>query len=290
MKILLLIVFVLLSIGLFELLSGLFRLPTLRTSRAMMDTAREDKKLSKTVDALYMDGAVRLSGSIKINDYKRSRMNNVLRASGLGMTPEVYMAYAYLKAGSLFILVIPALHIFPLIAILLVPLGVMVYYRETRKAEEMLREKRDQIEGELYRFTSTITQELKNSRDVLSMLEHYKENAGEMFRRELDIVCADMRSGSYEAALTRFEARLNSPQLSDVVRGLIGVMRGDDGAVYFQMLTHDFKQAELQRLKAKAAKIPPKIRVFSFAMLVCFLATYFAIIGYEIIRSMGTLF
>ena len=163
MKILLLIVFVLLSIGLFELLSGLFRLPTLRTSRAMMDTAREDKKLSKTVDALYMDGAVRLSGSIKINDYKRSRMNNMLRASGLGMTPEVYMAYAYLKAGSLFILVISALHIFPLIAILLVPLGVMVYYRETRKAEEMLREKREQIEGELYRFTSTITQELKTA-------------------------------------------------------------------------------------------------------------------------------
>lgn len=127
-------------------------------------------------------------------------------------------------------------------------------------------------------------------RDVLSMLEHYKENAGEMFQKELDIVCADMRSSSYEAALTRFEARLNSPQLSDVVRGLIGVLRGDDGAVYFQMLTHDFKQAELQRLKAKAAKIPPKIRVFSFAMLLCFLATYFAIIGYEIIKSMGTLF
>lgn len=290
MRLILLIVFILFGTGLFLLLSGLLHLPTLRTSRVMMDAAREDKKLSKTVDALYMDGAARLSGYIRINNYKRSRMNNVLRASGLGMTPEVYMAHAYLKAGSIFILVVPALYIFPLAAILLVLLGVMVYYRETRKEEEMLREKREQVEGELYRFASTITQELKNSRDVLSMLEHYKENAGEMFRRELDIVCADMRSGSYEAALTRFEARLNSPQLSDVVRGLIGVMRGDDGAVYFQMLTHDFKQAELQRLKAKAAKIPPKIRVFSFAMLVCFLATYFAIIGYEIIKSMGTLF
>ena len=157
-------------------------------------------------------------------------------------------------------------------------------------SDEMLKEKREQIEEEIYRFVSTITQELKNSRDVLSMLEHYKENAGAAFRKELDIVCADMRSSSYEAALTRFEARLNSPQLSDVVRGLIGVLRGDDGAVYFQMLTHDFKQTELQRLKAKAAKIPPKIRVYSFAMLMCFLATYFAIIIYEIIRSMGTLF
>ena len=280
MKIVLIVVFILTACGLFLLLSGILKLPTLRTGRAMMQSGKKEKKLQKTLDAFYMDGAVYLGKYIGMNAYKKSRMQNVLNAAGLRMTPETYMAYAYLKAGSIFLLIIPALHVFPLLAILLVLLGVMVYYKETRKAEELVREKREQIEGELYRFVSTITQELKNSRDVLSMLEHYKENAGEMFQKELDIVCADMRSSSYEAALTRFEARLNSPQLSDVVRGLIG----------FQMLTHDFKQAELQRLKAKAAKIPPKIRVFSFAMLLCFLATYFAIIGYEIIKSMGTLF
>ncbi len=49
--------------------------------------------------------------------------------------------------------------------------------------------------------------------------------------------------------------------LSDAVRGLIGVLRGDDGAVYFRMLSYDFKALELQRLKSKAQKIPPKIRV-----------------------------
>lgn len=290
MKIVLIVVFILTACGLLLLLSGILKLPTLRTGRAMMQSGKKEKKLQKTLDAFYMDGAAYLGKYIGMNAYKKSRMQNVLNAAGLKMTPETYMAYAYLKAGSIFLLILPALHVFPLLAILLVLLGVIVYYKETRKAEELVREKREQIEGELYRFVSTITQELKNSRDVLSMLEHYKENAGEMFQKELDIVCADMRSSSYEAALTRFEARLNSPQLSDVVRGLIGVLRGDDGAVYFQMLTHDFKQAELQRLKAKAAKIPPKIRVFSFAMLLCFLATYFAIIGYEIIKSMGTLF
>ena len=284
MKIVLIVVFILTACGLFLLLSGILKLPTLRTGRAMMQSGKKEKKLQKTLDAFYMDGAAYLGKYIGMNAYKKSRMQNVINAAGLKMTPETYMAYAYLKAGSIFLLILPALHVFPLLAILLVLLGVMVYYKETRKAEELVREKREQIEGELYRFVSTITQELKNSRDVLSMLEHYKENAGEMFQKELDIVCADMRSSSYEAALTRFEARLNSPQLSDVV------LRGDDGAVYFQMLTHDFKQAELQRLKAKAAKIPPKIRFFSFAMLLCFLATYFAIIGYEIIKSMGTLF
>ena len=290
MRIIIFWVFITFDAGLFLLLSGILRLPTLRTSKAMMDTGREWKKLSRSMDALCMDGAVRLSAYIRMNEYKRNRMANVLKASGLGMTPEVYVANVYLKAGSVFLLILPALYLFPLLAVFPAVFGIMVYHREMRKADEVLKEKREKIDGELYRFVSTITQELKNSRDVLSMLEHYKENAGEDFKKELDIVCADMRSGSYEAALTRFEARLNSPQLSDVVRGLIGVLRGDDGAVYFQMLSHDFKQAELQRLKARAAKIPPKIRVYSFAMLMCFLATYFAIILYEIIRSMGELF
>lgn len=64
---------------------------------------------------------------------------------------------------------------------------------------------------------------------------------------------------------------------------------GDEAAVYFQMLTHDMKQLELQRLKAQAMAIPPKIRVFSFAMLMC-LMTYMAIIIYEILTSLGGMF
>jgi hypothetical protein len=125
---------------------------------------------------------------------------------------------------------------------------------------------------------ATIEQELQSSRDVLSILEHFKKNVGAAFAAELDVVTADMRSSSYEAALTRFEARLNSSQLSDVVRGLIGVLRGDDSAVYFQMLAHDFKALELQHLKSEAQKIPPRSRVFSFIMLMCFLFTYVVII------------
>jgi hypothetical protein len=56
------------------------------------------------------------------------------------------------------------------------------------------------------------------------------------------------------------------------------------------MLAHDFKVLELQRLKGEAQKIPPKIRIFSFIMLMCFLFTYLAIIGYEIIKSLGRMF
>jgi hypothetical protein len=217
-------------------------------------------------------------------------MANILKSAGISMTPEVYTAYAIVKAGAILLGVIPCLVIFPLLSPVLVFLAVLVYFKETRKADEQLKAKCEQIERELPRFVATIEQELKSSRDVLSILEHFKKNAGVAFAAELDIVTADMRSSSYEAALTRFEARLNSPQLSDVVRGLIGVLRGDDCVVYFQMLAHDFKALELQRLKGEAQKIPPKIRVFSFIMLMCFLFTYLVIIALEIMKSLGGMF
>lgn len=290
MVILFLLFGVFLAFGLFLSLAGVMRLPTLGAAKAILSTVRRNKKAFKVLEAYLMTGAVRLSKLIRMDEYKKSRLSNILKATGIAMTPEVYSAYAIVKAGVVLMGVLPCLLLFPLLSPLLVILAVMVYFKETRKADEQLRVKRERIESELPRFAATIEQSLKSSRDVLGIIESYKKNAGAAFAAELDIVTADMRSSSYEAALTRFEARLNSPQLSDVVRGLIGVLRGDDGTVYFQMLAHDFKILELQRLKGEAQKIPPKVRIFSFIMLLCFLLTYLGVIAMEIIKSLSGMF
>lgn len=276
--------------GLFFILAEALKLPAMGTAKAMLSAGKEDKKAAKTVEAWLMSGAVKLSKYIRMDEYKKSRMTNILKAAGIPMTPEVYSAYAIVKAGAILLGVIPSLVLLPLLSPVLVILALLTYFKETKRADEQLREKREQVESELPRFVATIVQTLKASRDVLAMIEAYKKNAGPAFAHELDVLTADMRSSSYEAALTRCEARLNSPMLSDVVRGLIGVLRGDDSAVYFQMLTHDFKALELQRLKGQAQKIPPKIRVFSFVMLMCFLFTYLAIIAMEIVSSLGNMF
>lgn len=290
MQILIVFFTALLASGLFFILADVFKLPTLRTAKAMLGAGKTGKKAAKTVEAWLMQSAVKLSKYIRMDDYKKGRMASVLKSAGITMTPEVYSAYAIMKAGAILLGVIPCLILLPLLTPVFLILAVLTYFKEIRKADEQLKEKREQIEAELPRFVATVEQTLKSSRDVLAMAEQYKKNAGPAFVRELDVLTADMRSSSYEAALTRFEARLNSPMLSDVVRGLIGVLRGDDSAVYFQMLSHDFKALELQRLKGQAQKIPPKIRVFSFVMLMCFLFTYLVIIALEIVNSLGGMF
>lgn len=281
---------VFLALGLFFLSAAVLRLPTIGAARAMLGTVKQERKAAKTLETGLMTVAVRLAKYIRMDEYRRGRMANVLKASGMNLTPEVYQAYAIAKAGVVLLGVIPCIFLLPLLSPIVIILALLLYFQETQKADEKLKAKREEIEGELPRMVATIEQELKASRNVIGMLERFKTNAGPALTGELDILLADMRSSNYEAALTRFEARLNSPMLSDVVRGLIGVLRGDDSAVYFQMLAHDFKQIELQRLKAEAQKIPPKIRVFSFAMLMCFLMTYLLIICYVAVENLGGMF
>ena len=279
-----------LAAGLFFILLDVLRLPYLSTAKAMLNTTRAEKKAARSFETYLMTFAVKLSRYIRMDEYRKHRLKNVLKATGMNMEPEIYQTYALVKAGAILLAVIPAGLVFPLLVPVVVFLSVMVYFKETKKADEKLSVKRAAVEKELPRFVASIEQELKASRDVLSIVESYKKNAGEVFAGELTMLAAVMRSSSYEAALTRFEARLNSPMLSDITRGLIGALRGDDSTLYFQMLAHDFKQLELQRLKSEAQKIPPKIRVFSFLMLMCFLFTYLAIIAFEIIKSLGGMF
>ena len=206
------------------------------------------------------------------------------------MTPEVYVAYSILKPSLILLGALPCLLFLPILSPLIVLLAILTYFQESRRAETMITEHMEAIQSELPRFVATIEQELTSSRDVLRMLDNYRKYSSPEFTHELNILIADMRSSSYEAALIRFEAHMGTAVVSDIVRGLISVLHGDDGRMYFQMLAHDLKQVELQQLKTQAGKIPPKIRVFSFMMLVCFMLTYAVIIGYQIVQSLGNLF
>ena len=134
---------------------------------------------------------------------------------------------------------------------------------------------------------STIEKTLIHNRDVLGILDAYKDGAGPELKRELEITVADMRSGNYEIALTRLESRVGSAMLSDITRGLISVIRGDDTTVYWGSLVLKFSDYQRQNLKAEADKAPKRVRRLSMVLLVCFTLIYVAVIGQVLISSLG---
>lgn len=276
--------------GTYLILAELFKVPTFKAAKAIFNAGKKEKKLTHSFDAIVMELSIKLSKILRLDEYHRRKLAAMLKSAEIPLTPEVYTARAYVKAGLMLLCIPLSLLIFPILAPVLLMVGITIYFKEIQKADEIVKARRDEIEFELPRFVATITQELMASRDVLSMLETYQKNAGSSMKNELAITTADMRTGNYEAALTRFEARLGSAMLSDVIRGLIGVQRGDNSVAYFQMLGHDMKQIELQRLKKLALMRPPKIRRYSFMLLGCMLIVYLGVMGYEIVKTMSRLF
>jgi CHASE3 domain sensor protein len=118
----------------------------------------------------------------------------------------------------------------------------------------------------------------------------YKRVAGKELGQELDKTIADMKTGNYEDALLRFENRIGSPLLSDIVRGLIGTLRGDDQQMYFKMICFDMRQIEQNNLKKEVAKRPKKIQKYSMMMLICIIIIYLVVLVIEVMGSLGSFF
>lgn len=254
------------------------KLPYYKTVKAAMEVAKIGEK-TKGFDVFINEIATRISKIIPMDSYKKKRLEVCLRYANINMTPELYKATTITKTLLVLVFIIPCLFFAPVLSIPVVIVALVIYFMDEIKLNETFEKKREQIEFELPRFASTIKQEIKSSHDVLGILERYAPTAGEAFKKELEITIADMKSSNYEAALVRMEARVSLGTLSDIVRGLIGVIRGDDNGNYFQMLSHDLDLLELQRLENIAAKQPSKLKKYQFLIFACILLIYVVVIA-----------
>ncbi len=277
------------GLGLFLILSDYFRVPFFSTSKAVNSLAHRQDTKSSSLDIWLKDCAIWLSRHIRLNEYKRIQLQSDLRSAGIPLSPEMHMADSLVKALLVGVTAIPVYFILPILSPVMILLSVMVYLKSSQGVAEKIREKRKKIEYELPRLVAHIDKTLKHNRDVLYIIDSYKEGAGRELHDELEITAADMRSGNYEAALTRLESRVGSSMLSDTTRGLIGVLRGDETDVYWSNLAIKFADYQRQLLKAEAARVPGKVKRLSMCLLICFMAMYVVVIGVQIVVSLGGL-
>lgn len=280
----------LIGVGLFLILADTLRVPFLATSTTAGNLAKRQKQKTGTLEIWLHDLAMWISKRLRLNEYKRIQLETDLKSAGMNLSPEMHIANSIVKAMLVGIFSIPLFFIFPLLAPVVIALAVFMYFRESKGVANRIKAKRKAIEYELPRFVSHIEKTLKHNRDVLYILDNYKNTAGPELKSELEITVADMRSGNYEAALTRLENRVGSSMLSDVSRGLISVLRGDDTEVFWTSLGVKFADYQRQLLKQEAQKVPGKVKRLSMCLLFCFMAIYIVVIGMEIVTSLGVLF
>ena len=278
------------AVGVYFLLANRFQLPYYKTSKAIVSLSKRQKEKTSGLDVWLKGVSSWIAKHLKLNDFKREQLLADLQTAQMNISPEEYKANAIVKALLVGVFVVPTLFLFPLLSPVILFLAVFLYIRENKAVARRIRAKRDRIEFELPRLVFTIEKTLKHNRDVLYMLESYAENAGPEMKNELKITAADMRSGNYEAAITRLETRVGSSMMSDVCRGLIGILRGDDTAVYWSSLAIKFNDVQRQQLRLEAQKVPKKVKRLSMCLLICFMLIYVVVILEQIVTSMGILF
>lgn len=280
----------LIGAGLFMILADCFRIPYMRTSKAVKNLAKQQKEKTSSIDVWLSSLASFIAKRLKLNEFKKARLEADLRTARMNISPEMFIANAVVKSFIIAVLAIPVLFIFPILSPIIIFLSFVLYKMNMKSIEKRIRRKREQIEYELSRLVFKIEKTLTHSKDVLYIIESFAKNAGAELKHELDITAADMRSGNQEIAITRLEGRVGSPLMSDVCRGLISISRGDVNTVYWNSLSLKFADIQRQQLRLEAQKIPKKVKRLSMCLLFCFMLIYIVVILAQIMSSVGVLF
>ena len=281
---------VLVGIAMFMILADRFRIPYMRTSKAVNNLAKQQKEKTSSIDVWLSSVASFIARKLRLNEFKKAQLESDLRTAQMDILPEMFVANAIVKSLIVGVFAIPVLFIFPILSPVILFLAFILYRMNMKGISNRIRKKRAKIEYELPRFVFKIEKSLMHDKDILKMVESYARNAGPELKHELDITAADMRSGNNEVAITRLEARVGSPLMSDVCRGLISIDRGDVNTVYWKSLSMKFADIQRQQLKLEAEKIPKKVKKLSMCLLFCFMLIYVVVILAQIISSVGVLF
>ena len=227
---------------------------------------------------------------IKINDFKRIRLQAQFDMLEIKVTPEEYFSELYAKVFLLALFVPIAFIIHWGLGIFAAIMVVLVFLLMYNKIDSIMEERKDAIESELPNFVSVIEQTFKTDHDVIKLISTYVKNSETPLSRELSIALADMKTGDFEIALNRLSSRVNSVYLSEVVRGLQSALHGDDTVGYFASLNTKIWDNEKVKIKKRALKTPSKVKYLVKVMLGMMFVIYIVVFGTVIVEGLSDIF
>lgn len=252
-----LIVFLLAAVGIYII--GVLNCPGVYAPAAVALRKRAPKKLSQTELAVTTI-VQKIAPLLDLDPIKRTRLAEELKSLGYNESPEMYHAKALSRGFVMSFMGVPLIALSPLIGVIGMALVFWrTYSLQEKKLQHELEKRKRRIERELPQFAGTIRQSLNSTHDVIAILESYRKVCGASLKNEIDRTLNDMKTGNPERAVKALESRVNSAELSQLTRGLVGVLRGDDQRIYFDMLTDEFRKAQDAAVARELINRPGKL-------------------------------
>lgn len=277
----------LIGVGLFLVLSSC--LPGLYAPARRAMRFRAPKQLTQS-QILMNQIAEKIAPQLDLDPIKRSQTEMMLHNLGHTETPEVFHARAIAQSAYFVVLSSVTLLIsVPLGIAIMIFCGIWFYNRQTSSLERELAEKRTAIERELPQFASTICQSLGSTRDIVAILTSYRRVCGPALAREIDKTVNDIMTGNAERAIHALESRVASAKLSQLTRGLLAVLRGDDQRQYFDVLTGEFRKSQDEVIERELLQRPQKLYPYMGVLFVFLILMMLASVGVDLVRTLQTI-
>lgn len=242
------------AFGIGMILLYISRFPTKKSQRILQTVSTLDKGEEQTTINKILGGISKkvVLGFVELGDSTKYRLQTALSYFHYTVTPEEHFSDA-LTAGICTALLACVLMIFnPWFALFGIILGFVIFRNELNAPVKRFKKVKENIDYDSAIFCKFIADALKeNNRNVIDILTSCKESVSTDFKLELEHTLTDMKTGNQEQALIEMGKRLNLSSITQIVVGLLGVLRGDNQTVYFDMLYEKFYKEELARIKKK---------------------------------------
>lgn len=253
--------------GIYNILCYIFKIPDsayVKPFRRFKTKTKSESLLTELKAKIYY----KVLNYMKIDELKRKKLEKTLFLANIDKKPEEYMAEGI--AELIFYTIISLITILfnPIMFLLIEIYAIYLYNKHNKFPYTQISSNKELIEGDLYRFTTTIEQELLIDTDIIRILEAFKNRTNEVFRKHLERCLTEMRTSNEISALKKLETRINSPMLSDVCRGLIALSRGENNREYFSRLSTSFKALYINKKRKEASLLPDKIKKYEVTVLI----------------------
>lgn len=224
------------------------------------------RKKSSTIRDILRTVSLSLSKYIPLSMIRTIKLTKLLNAASIEKTPKEYVADLAVKFSLVLILVLIGFFIAPIFGGLLLIADFVFIFILYNDIVTLGRERFREIEGEIPNFISNFVNSIKTNRNIIEIIDTYRRSYSNELTKELAITVADMRTGSQEVALQRLEARIDIPLFSELIRGVLSTMQGEDMTVYFNNLIVKSNDSWRQSLTKQAYKVKPKVSMLSMLL------------------------
>ncbi len=283
------VIFVLLTGGLFSVVSQLAGIPPGATAKGIHIAVRKEQSLKEYIYTLFvMPFAKTVSPLIHIADFKRKRISGKLARAGINMTPEEYLARSLIMSGTVFIISFLMLNIaMKNMSFIAVILACLVFFNVNNEVNDKLKDKDKLIEKELPKFIRAIVQGLKSEKDIIKLLSTYQTISGDGLKYDIEVLIMDLKSGNFEDGFIEFDKRVGNAYVSRLSKALIAVSRGDNQDSTLNYLLSDMGTLAKEMMQRELNKRPGKIKMLVIPIVVMAVIALFYTIGVNLFSSLS---